>query len=181
MTTIEENQVKLDEKVDKVVEKVKEVTLEEDNKKEEIVKEEEEDKIPIPTGTVETIKEEEKEKEKEKKEVVEINNEEGEDSDIAPFTKDDENHPALVLASIVPATEKTKIKVEPIPELNLPSRPDPSKGSANLIFINKFDPKEIGPNTLGPREQEKEGIYIHAKRIIRIIIRINKRKKKLNI
>ncbi|KAI9304693.1 hypothetical protein BJ944DRAFT_145614, partial [Cunninghamella echinulata] len=36
------------------------------------------------------------------------------------------------------------------------TRPDPSKGSANLIFIAKVDPKEVGANTLGPREQEKE-------------------------
>ncbi|CAO3637754.1 unnamed protein product [Cunninghamella echinulata] len=148
MTTVEETQIKLNEKVDKVdkvEEQLKDVALEENNKKGE-----EEDDIPIPTTTIETVESLKEEKVNSDEEKVDEN------SDIAPFTKDDENHPVLVLASTVPVPEKTKLNIEPTPALNIPTRPDPSKGSANLIFIAKVNPKEVGANTLGPREQEKE-------------------------
>jgi hypothetical protein len=77
--------------------------------------------------------------------------------DVGPFTKDDQNHPVLVLASTLANCEKTKIVIPPTPVLDIPVRPDPTKASANLIVINKPDLKTIRPNTLGPKEQEKEG------------------------
>lgn len=77
--------------------------------------------------------------------------------DVGPFTKDDQNHPVLVLASTLANCEKTKIVIPPTPVLDIPVRPDPTKASANLIVINKHDLKTIRPNTLGPKEQEKEG------------------------
>ncbi|KAI8328019.1 hypothetical protein BC941DRAFT_445822 [Chlamydoabsidia padenii] len=76
--------------------------------------------------------------------------------DIAPFTKDDQHHPVLVLASSLANLEKTKVVVPPSPNLDIPARPDPAKATANLIVINKPNLKTIRPNTLGPKEQEKE-------------------------
>ncbi|ORZ20453.1 hypothetical protein BCR42DRAFT_208217 [Absidia repens] len=76
--------------------------------------------------------------------------------DIAPFTKDDQHHPVLVLASSLANTEKTKIVIPPTPVLDIPVRSDPAKATANVIVINTPDLKTMRPNTLGPREQEKE-------------------------